>query len=151
MGSQRCLVQYLLWIKELVACISAVPVSGNGAVCACETWSLLTHRVSDLWPWHLPSGFCLSWDVCPVVGLKQCKDNFSVCVCGCKLFSLALFLGHADRLCSHVQVAIAGAPVTLWIFYDTGYTERYMGHPDQNEQGYYLGSVAMQAEKFPSE
>ncbi|CAH2274447.1 dipeptidyl peptidase 8 isoform X1 [Pelobates cultripes] len=49
------------------------------------------------------------------------------------------------------KVAIAGAPVTLWIFYDTGYTERYMGHPDQNEHGYYLGSVAMQAEKFPSE
>uniref|UniRef100_A0A8B9G9Y2 dipeptidyl-peptidase IV n=1 Tax=Amazona collaria TaxID=241587 RepID=A0A8B9G9Y2_9PSIT len=49
------------------------------------------------------------------------------------------------------MVAIAGAPVTLWIFYDTGYTERYMGHPDHNEQGYYLGSVAMQAEKFPSE
>uniref|UniRef100_A0A8C0UFZ2 dipeptidyl-peptidase IV n=1 Tax=Cyanistes caeruleus TaxID=156563 RepID=A0A8C0UFZ2_CYACU len=49
------------------------------------------------------------------------------------------------------QVAIAGAPVTLWIFYDTGYTERYMGHPEHNEQGYYLGSVAMQAEKFPSE
>lgn len=51
----------------------------------------------------------------------------------------------------HLQVAVAGAPVTLWIFYDTGYTERYMGHPDHNEQGYYLGSVAMQAEKFPSE
>lgn len=51
----------------------------------------------------------------------------------------------------HWQVAIAGAPVTLWIFYDTGYTERYMGHPEHNEQGYYLGSVAMQAEKFPSE
>ncbi|KAM4746824.1 dipeptidyl peptidase 8 isoform 2-T2 [Rhinophrynus dorsalis] len=49
------------------------------------------------------------------------------------------------------RVAIAGAPVTLWIFYDTGYTERYMGHPDQNEHGYYMGSVAMQAEKFPSE
>ncbi|KAG8440767.1 hypothetical protein GDO86_006488 [Hymenochirus boettgeri] len=49
------------------------------------------------------------------------------------------------------RVAIAGAPVTLWIFYDTGYTERYMGHPDQNENGYYLGSVAMQADKFPSE
>lgn len=51
----------------------------------------------------------------------------------------------------NLQVAVAGAPVTLWIFYDTGYTERYMGHPDHNEQGYYLGSVAMQAEKFPSE
>ncbi|XP_060116346.1 dipeptidyl peptidase 8-like [Heteronotia binoei] len=49
------------------------------------------------------------------------------------------------------KVAVAGAPVTLWLFYDTGYTERYMGHPDQNEQGYYLGSVAMQANKFPSE
>ncbi|XP_069481214.1 dipeptidyl peptidase 8 [Ambystoma mexicanum] len=49
------------------------------------------------------------------------------------------------------RVAIAGAPVTLWLFYDTGYTERYMGAPEQNEQGYYLGSVAMQAEKFPSE
>jgi dipeptidyl-peptidase 8 len=24
-----------------------------------------------------------------------------------------------------------------------------MGHRDQNEQGYYLGSVAMQVEKFP--
>ncbi|KAJ7311160.1 hypothetical protein JRQ81_006765 [Phrynocephalus forsythii] len=49
------------------------------------------------------------------------------------------------------KVAVAGAPVTLWLFYDTGYTERYMGHPDNNEQGYYLGSVAMQADKFPSE
>uniref|UniRef100_A0A7M4DVQ6 dipeptidyl-peptidase IV n=1 Tax=Crocodylus porosus TaxID=8502 RepID=A0A7M4DVQ6_CROPO len=49
------------------------------------------------------------------------------------------------------RVAIAGAPVTLWMFYDTGYTERYMGHPEHNEQGYYLGSVAMQAENFPSE
>nr|XP_048722632.1 dipeptidyl peptidase 8 isoform X1 [Caretta caretta]XP_048722634.1 dipeptidyl peptidase 8 isoform X1 [Caretta caretta]XP_048722635.1 dipeptidyl peptidase 8 isoform X1 [Caretta caretta] len=49
------------------------------------------------------------------------------------------------------RVAVAGAPVTLWVFYDTGYTERYMGHPDHNEQGYYLGSVAVQAEKFPSE
>ncbi|KAG8145210.1 putative Dipeptidyl peptidase 8 protein [Naja naja] len=49
------------------------------------------------------------------------------------------------------MVAVAGAPVTLWLFYDTGYTERYMGHPDNNEQAYYLGSVAMQAEKFPSE
>ncbi|ETE57634.1 Dipeptidyl peptidase 8, partial [Ophiophagus hannah] len=28
---------------------------------------------------------------------------------------------------------------------------RYMGHPDSNEQAYYLGSVAMQAEKFPSQ
>ncbi|XP_041081596.1 dipeptidyl peptidase 8-like [Polyodon spathula] len=49
------------------------------------------------------------------------------------------------------QVAIAGAPVNLWQFYDTGYTERYMGSPDVNERDYDLGSVAMQADRFPSE
>jgi len=27
--------------------------------------------------------------------------------------------------------AIAGAPVTEWRLYDTAYTERYLGHPDQ--------------------
>jgi len=27
------------------------------------------------------------------------------------------------------QVAIAGAPVTNWLAYDTGYTERYLGVP----------------------
>uniref|UniRef100_UPI00398E7175 dipeptidyl peptidase 8-like n=1 Tax=Pristiophorus japonicus TaxID=55135 RepID=UPI00398E7175 len=47
------------------------------------------------------------------------------------------------------KVAIAGAPVTLWIFYDTGYTERYMGLPDKNESGYDIGSAAMQVDRFP--
>eukprot|EP00061_Rhincodon_typus_P019042 g48480.t1 len=47
------------------------------------------------------------------------------------------------------KVAIAGAPVTLWIFYDTGYTERYMGLPDKNESGYEIGSAAMQVDRFP--
>ncbi len=28
-----------------------------------------------------------------------------------------------------MQVAIAGAPVTDWLVYDTGYTERYLGVP----------------------
>eukprot|EP00062_Callorhinchus_milii_P002215 gi/632938187/ref/XP_007904081.1/ PREDICTED: dipeptidyl peptidase 8 isoform X1 [Callorhinchus milii] len=49
------------------------------------------------------------------------------------------------------KVAIAGAPVTLWMFYDTGYTERYMGLPDQNEHDYDLGSVAMQVDHLPLE
>jgi dipeptidyl-peptidase-4 len=31
---------------------------------------------------------------------------------------------------------IAGAPVTDWRLYDTIYTERYMGLPQQNELGY---------------
>ena len=32
------------------------------------------------------------------------------------------------------QVAVAGAPVTHWETYDTGYTERYMGTPQQNPE-----------------
>ena len=32
--------------------------------------------------------------------------------------------------------AVAGAPVTSWDGYDTHYTERYMGHPDENIKGY---------------
>ena len=31
---------------------------------------------------------------------------------------------------------IAGAPVTDWALYDTHYTERYMGLPDANPDGY---------------
>jgi dipeptidyl-peptidase-4 len=34
------------------------------------------------------------------------------------------------------KVAIAVAPVTNWRFYDTIYTERYLGLPQENAQGY---------------
>lgn len=49
------------------------------------------------------------------------------------------------------QVAIAGAPVTVWMAYDTGYTERYMDVPENNQQGYEAGSVALHVEKLPNE
>lgn len=39
------------------------------------------------------------------------------------------------------QVAVAGAPVTQWDGYDTHYTERYMGLPQQNPSGYAETSV----------
>jgi dipeptidyl-peptidase-4 len=39
------------------------------------------------------------------------------------------------------HVAIAGAPVTHWDGYDTHYTERYMGLPQNNPQGYQISSV----------
>lgn len=41
--------------------------------------------------------------------------------------SLALCLAP-----EHFQVGIAGAPVTSWDGYDTHYTERYMGTPEEN-------------------
>ncbi|KAK1152553.1 dipeptidyl peptidase 9 isoform X1 [Acipenser oxyrinchus oxyrinchus] len=49
------------------------------------------------------------------------------------------------------KVAIAGAPVTVWMAYDTGYTERYMDIPENNQQGYEAGSVALHVDKLPNE
>jgi dipeptidyl-peptidase 4 len=40
---------------------------------------------------------------------------------------------------------IAGAPVTDWRQYDTIYTERYLGLPQQNEEGYRASSPVFQA------
>ena len=44
--------------------------------------------------------------------------------------------------------AVAGAPVTSWDGYDTHYTERYMGLPEENEEGYRDGSVMEHASKI---
>lgn len=49
------------------------------------------------------------------------------------------------------KLSIAGAPVTSWEFYDTGYTERYMDLPQNNKQGYLAGSVLTKVHKFPEE
>ncbi|CAG8717605.1 15501_t:CDS:10, partial [Gigaspora margarita] len=47
------------------------------------------------------------------------------------------------------KLAVAGAPVTQWELYDTAYTERYMGLPEENIEGYHNGNVLTWAEKFP--
>lgn len=44
---------------------------------------------------------------------------------------------HAPGL---IRAAIAGAPVTSLRNYDTIYTERYMGLPEENEEGYKVSS-----------
>ncbi|KFM80750.1 Dipeptidyl peptidase 9, partial [Stegodyphus mimosarum] len=49
------------------------------------------------------------------------------------------------------KVAIAGAPVTTWMLYDTGYTERYMDTPAKNAAGYTTGSVLSYVHQFPDE
>ena len=48
-----------------------------------------------------------------------------------------------------LQCAVAGAPVTDWELYDTGYTERYMDVPENNPEGYAKGSVIRKASSFP--
>ncbi|KAK1421448.1 hypothetical protein QVD17_23788 [Tagetes erecta] len=39
------------------------------------------------------------------------------------------------------KCAVSGAPVTSWDGYDSFYTEKYMGMPDENKSGYSYGSV----------
>ncbi|MCA9309868.1 MAG: DPP IV N-terminal domain-containing protein [Phycisphaerales bacterium] len=39
------------------------------------------------------------------------------------------------------DAGIAGAPVCDWLDYDTHYTERYLGLPDENPEGYRTGNV----------
>lgn len=39
------------------------------------------------------------------------------------------------------HVAVAGAPVTSWDGYDTHYTERYMGLPNENLSGYHESAL----------
>jgi dipeptidyl-peptidase 4 len=46
------------------------------------------------------------------------------------------------------KVAVAGAPVVDWRDYDTHYTERYLGLPDQNKAGYDESSLLTHAPKL---
>jgi len=41
----------------------------------------------------------------------------------------------------YFTAGVSGAPVTDWALYDTHYTERYLGHPAQNAQGYTDSAV----------
>ncbi len=54
--------------------------------------------------------------------------------------------GYMSALCLAKEpdvflAAVAGAPVTSWDGYDTCYTERYMGTPQENPEGYERSSV----------
>jgi dipeptidyl-peptidase-4 len=59
------------------------------------------------------------------------------------LASLSVLL-RPDRF----HVAVAGAPVTDWRYYDTHYTERYLGNPDRNPEGYEKCSAISIAERL---
>ncbi len=48
------------------------------------------------------------------------------------------------------KIGIAGAPVTDWHNYDTIYTERYLGLPDENPSGYKNGSAVTYASQLQS-
>ena len=47
-----------------------------------------------------------------------------------------------------VHAAVAGAPVTEWRWYDTHYTERYLGNPQDDEMAYDRSSLLPEAHQL---
>ncbi|CAG4968445.1 unnamed protein product [Colias eurytheme] len=63
-------------------------------------------------------------------------------------YATLLTLLHDDE---HLfKCGVSGAPVTSWLYYNTMYTERYMGLPtaDDNLAGYERGDVTLLADKL---
>ncbi|MEL7500130.1 MAG: DPP IV N-terminal domain-containing protein [Planctomycetota bacterium] len=58
-------------------------------------------------------------------------------------YMTAFCLTHSDKF----KIGISGAPVTDWKNYDSIYTERYMGTPQENQQGYESSSVLYNSAK----
>jgi dipeptidyl-peptidase-4 len=58
--------------------------------------------------------------------------------------TLMILLKHPGAF----QAGIAGAPVTNWRLYDTHYTERYMGDPDDGEGRYEVASPITYAQNL---
>ncbi|MBW2459911.1 MAG: prolyl oligopeptidase family serine peptidase, partial [Deltaproteobacteria bacterium] len=46
------------------------------------------------------------------------------------------------------KLGVAGSPVTDWRLYDTGYTERYLGTPEDNAAGYQQSELTQHAAKL---
>jgi dipeptidyl-peptidase-4 len=53
-----------------------------------------------------------------------------------------------SRAADTFGAGVAGAPVTHWDGYDTHYTERYMGLPAENAEGYRDSSPLTHAERI---
>jgi dipeptidyl-peptidase-4 len=59
---------------------------------------------------------------------------------------MTLMLLTADN--TPFKAGAAGAPPTEWGLYDTAYTERYMGKPDENKAGYAYSDVNTRIDKL---
>jgi dipeptidyl-peptidase 9 len=80
----------------------------------------------------------------------ECIDMSRMAIFGWSYGGYMSLMGLCQRP-DVFKLAIAGAPVTTWELYDTGYTERYMGLPCANTDGYARGNVLNWAKSFPNE
>jgi len=81
---------------------------------------------------------------------RPCIDESRLGIYGWSYGGYLSLLGLA-HFPSIFRAAVAGAPVTSWELYDTAYTERYLGLPEDNPNGYKEGSVLNYAHQFPDE
>ncbi len=79
--------------------------------------------------------------------LPQFVDNVDLTKVGIRGWSFGGYLAALAvlREPEHFHAAVAGAPVTDWRLYDTHYTERYLGHPDENSDNYDASSLILSA------
>jgi dipeptidyl-peptidase 9 len=81
---------------------------------------------------------------------KGIVDPARICVTGWSYGGYLSLMALGQRP-DFFKMAISGAPVTFWEAYDTGYTERYMGTPEINPDGYKQGSVLSYVGAFPDD
>uniref|UniRef100_A0A4W4E698 dipeptidyl-peptidase IV n=1 Tax=Electrophorus electricus TaxID=8005 RepID=A0A4W4E698_ELEEL len=111
------------------------------------------HKEPEFWASMMESAGCPADYVPPEIFRFPAKSGFELYGMLYKPHNLKPGKKHPAILFVYggPQVAVAGAPVTVWMAYDTGYTERYMDVPEHNQQGYEAGSVALHVDKLPNE
>lgn len=119
------------------------------AVLLCENRSSHGRGVADTWPVHGKLGAVELRDLEDVVDWlaeQSWADSDRVGLWGWSYggYLTAYAMTHSKRF----RAGIAGAPVTDWRNYDAIYTERYMGLPEANPQGYVSSSVVEAAEQL---
>ena len=82
-----------------------------------------------------------------ILGTRADIDSERIAVTGAS-YGGYLTLMSMLRAPDLFKVGVVVAPVTDWRFYDSAYTERYMGTPTANGSGYDRGSVLEMASKL---
>ena len=84
--------------------------------------------------------------ICVCIYLYMCM-YISICVC---IYLYMFIYGCISMILLYFQLAIAGAPVVNWSLYDTAYTERFMGTPQENKRAYDESSVLEYVDCLPN-
>jgi len=115
----------------------------------CDNRSASNKGVAYTWPIHRNFGELEFQDVVDGVNFLKQKpyvDGKRIGIWGWSFggYLTAYALTHSDLF----KMGISGAPVTDWALYDTIYTERYMGTPQGNPDGYKKASILEVAPKL---